>query len=172
MANISPTKNTFFTPSAPLNYQKVDDFVSRSAQPNENNLIWLKENGNTDVINFRTMFVPSIEFDEPKFVTNLGMNYHNFPITEKFLNTANDNDLFKMIFCIFDTVKNAKASGGRVHWHCKAGADRTGFVSLIYKTVNNIDTFEHNTQEMLNMGHNQKIYPNIIKNAERICKML
>ena len=48
----------------PDNYSVIDKFVSRSAQPKKEDLKWLKELGVTDIVNFRTMYTPDINFDE------------------------------------------------------------------------------------------------------------
>ena len=63
----------------PKNYAVIDKYVSRSAQPMKEDLLWLKEHGVTDVFNFRTMHAPEINYDEAKEVARLGMNYHSIP---------------------------------------------------------------------------------------------
>ena len=68
----------------PTNYAKIDDKLSRSAQPLKEDFQWLKEQGVTDIINFRTMVVGGVDFDEESEVLKLGMKYHNIPsITNK-----------------------------------------------------------------------------------------
>ena len=49
----------------PINYLKIDNTVSRSAQPNADDFLWLSEHGVTDIINFRTMKVEKLDFSEP-----------------------------------------------------------------------------------------------------------
>ena len=63
----------------PANYAVVDKYVSRSAQPLKEDLAWLKEQGVTDIFNFRTMHLPEINYDEAKEVERLGMKYHQIP---------------------------------------------------------------------------------------------
>ena len=46
----------------PDNYKKIDQYLSRSAQPTLKELKWLKKQGVTDIINLRTMEVPDIYF--------------------------------------------------------------------------------------------------------------
>ena len=46
----------------PRNYLKIDDTVSRSAQPKREDFAWLKEQGVTDLFNFRTMFISGLFF--------------------------------------------------------------------------------------------------------------
>ena len=68
----------------PYNYSAIDKYVSRSAQPEKEDFVWLKEQGITDVFNFRTMYVSGLDFDEGKTVKELGMKYHSIPsITSK-----------------------------------------------------------------------------------------
>ena len=57
----------------PKKYIKIDNFVSRSAQPQKDDFAWLKEQGITDVINFRTRPNYGIDFNEEKEVKKLGI---------------------------------------------------------------------------------------------------
>lgn len=110
----------------PNNYAKIDNFVSRSAQPKEDDFQWLKNEGVTDVINFRTMVEPGQNFDEKRVVEGLGMKYHNIPsITPE----PNEEKIAKFL----DIVEGVREQGGNVHIHCKAGADRTGCTLLFIK---------------------------------------
>lgn len=139
----------------PKNYRKIDNTVSRSAQPQKEDFKFLKEQGVTDVINFRTMFVSAVDFDEKTLVEDLGMKYHNIPsITRK----PEKENIWKFL----QIVEDVKERNGKVHIHCKAGADRTGMYSLIYKQFCNIGNFASNVKEMLLMGHNRVQYPSLI----------
>lgn len=157
--------------SAPPNYKIIDNFVSRSAQPNEENLSWLKKEGVTDVFNFRTMSRPDISFNEEEVCKTNGIKYHQIPLRTRFLNEENEKEILPVIKKIFETIEQIKKIGGKIHWHCKEGLDRTGFVSLIYKSINGIDSFEKNSQEMIDMGHHKNVYPNMINKAEKISKI-
>jgi protein tyrosine phosphatase (PTP) superfamily phosphohydrolase (DUF442 family) len=109
----------------PKNYAVIDRYLSRSAQPEKEDLEWLKEKGVTDIFNFRTMTVSAINYDEQKEVEALGMKYHNIPsITKK--PTKENVDTF------LKEVEKVKQNGGKAHIHCKAGADRTGMYAFIY----------------------------------------
>lgn len=139
----------------PNNYAKIDNFVSRSAQPKEDDFQWLKNEGVTDVINFRTMVEPGQNFDEKRVVEGLGMKYHNIPsITPE----PNEEKIAKFL----DIVEGVREQGRNVHIHCKAGADRTGMYAFIYKTVKGIGTMTENIQEWIDFGHNTKRFPNLI----------
>lgn len=139
----------------PDNYKKIDNTVSRSAQPKVEDFKWLKEQGVTDVINFRTMYVSGIGFDEKSLVEQNGMKYHNIPSHTK---TPNEQNIGKFL----DIVDNVQKQGGKVHIHCKAGADRTGMYSWIYKQTHNLGSMKSNEKEMLEMGHHYNLYPNLI----------
>lgn len=139
----------------PKNYKKIDATVSRSAQPNLEDYGWLKENGVTDVVNFRTLYGEREKDIEKNAVEKLGMRYHQISsVTAK----PNENNI-KNFLSIIDDVK---ARRGKVHIHCKAGADRTGMYAYIYKSLNNISTQANNLKEWLTMGHNVTLYPNLM----------
>ena len=147
----------------PANYAIIDKFVSRSAQPKKEDFIWLKEQGVTDIFNFRTMSVPNIDYDEKCEVEKLGMKYHNIPsITSKPTET-NVNRFLSEIKVIVDR-------NGKAHIHCMAGADRTGMYSLIYKSLKGIGFWGFNVFEMLRRGHYYIKYPNIIPWAKQYIK--
>ena len=147
----------------PNNYLKIDATVSRSAQPMKDDFTWLKEQGVSDVINFRTMVKSNLDFDEKKVVEQNGMKYHNIPSITKYPDEKN-------IAKFLNIVDNVKNCNGKVHIHCKAGADRTGMYSLIYKQVNHIGNFVVNKAEMLKMGHHDNLYPNLLNWIEQFLK--
>ena len=139
----------------PQNYAIIDKYVSRSAQPQKEDLLWLKKQGVTDIFNFRTMFKSAINFDEKEEVEKLGMRYHNIPSITSKPSESNVDRFLSEIDAII-------ASNGKAHIHCMAGADRTGMYSLIYKSLKNIQSWTFNTFEMIKMGHNIDKYPKLI----------
>ena len=143
----------------PNNYRIVDDLISHSAQPQKEDFVWLKEQGVTDIINFRTMIVPELGYEEQNIVENLGMRYHNIPSYTRHPYDSNVNLFLK-------TVEEIKSKQGKVHLHCKAGADRTGMDVFIYKMLKGIGTLESNKADWLSLGHHFKLYPNLIDWAE------
>lgn len=149
----------------PFNYAEIDKYVSRSAQIGKDDLLWLKDQGVTDVFNFRTMDVPMIDFDEAKEVEKLGMNYHHIP-------TFTDNPSEIKVKMFLSEVDEVIKNNGKAHIHCKAGSDRTGMYSYIYKMVKGIGTRYTNQAEMINMGHDFKLFPNLIPWAENFLKKL
>ena len=150
---IAPVIPNYLSP--PDNYGIVTPNLSRSAQPNEKALLWLKQKGVTDIVNFRTMIVPAIGYNEEKIVQGLGMNYHNIPSI-----TAVPKKNLVMNF--LDLMEEIVKRNGKVHIHCKQGADRTGMYAFIYKELHHIGKKEENIQEWLNFGHHKTLFPNLI----------
>lgn len=149
----------------PDNYTKIDNFLSRSAQPQKDDFKWLREQGVTDVINFRTMKKPGLDFSEEDVVESLGMKYHNIP-------TVSAKPEEKGIFAFLSLLKNIKQKNGKAHIHCKAGADRTGMYSFVYKSLKGIGTQKENVAEWIQRGHNTKRYPNMIVWTENFLKKI
>lgn len=143
----------------PNNYAKIDDVVSRSAQPREEDFIWLKNQGVTDIINFRTMVDPAQDFDEKTVVEKLGMKYHNIPTITPKPNEEGVNGFLSLVDSII-------SRGGKAHIHCKAGADRTGMYAFIYKGVKGLGSIIDNEKEWLAFGHNHERFPNLINWAK------
>ena len=158
---ITLSSMSFF--ARPKNYGVIDNYISRSAQPQKEDFLWLKENGVTDIINFRTMVAPETDFSEESVVKDLGMNYHNIPSE-----TGNPKDVNVIRF--LETVNQIKEKNGKAHIHCKAGADRTGMYAFIYKMLNGIGNLAENKAEWLNFGHHFKFYPNLMDWADSYVK--
>jgi protein tyrosine phosphatase (PTP) superfamily phosphohydrolase (DUF442 family) len=138
----------------PNNYTRVDFCVSRSAQPDIEDFMWLRAKGVTDIFNFRTMNNPVIDFDEKAVVEALGMKYHQIPsISAK--PTEENVDMF------LKEVEQVKNNGGKAHIHCMAGADRTGMYAFIYKMKNGIGTLGGNIEEWILRGLHYDKYPDL-----------
>lgn len=149
----------------PKNYAILDNYVSRSAQPQKEDFLWLKEQGVTDIFNFRTMYSPDIDFDEELTVKKIGLKYHSIPSVTSKPSEENIDLFLKEI----DDVKN---KGGKAHIHCKAGADRTGMYAFIYKMKNGIGNLSSNISEWFEHGHNNKRYPDLVKWTTNFIKKL
>lgn len=93
------------------------------------------------------------------------MNYHNIPTVSAAPQQEGVNLFLRLI-------ENIKQRNGKVHIHCKAGADRTGMYSFIYKMLNGIGNLNDNKAEWISHGHNTKRYPDMIAWAENILKKL
>ena len=143
----------------PKNYKQIDKYLSRSAQPLEENLRWLKEHGVTDIINLRNMSQDN--FNEGQCVRELGMTYHSIPTVTKFINREE-------VGKILDIIEGVKLKGGRVNLHCMRGSDRTGMLSYIYERLNNIGSKTDNQAELRKHGWQKNKYPNLIQWAENI----
>ncbi len=141
--------------SIPPNYSVIDNYLSRSAQPDKSGFCWLKKQGVTDIINFRTMYADKIGFNEKDAVEKLGMKYHQIP-------TITKSPQPEKVEEFLDLVDNIKKSGGKGHIHCFAGADRTGLYAFIYKMKMGIGTLLQNQQEWISKGHNISLYPKLI----------
>lgn len=149
----------------PRNYLKIDDTVSRSAQPLKEDFSWLKEQGVTDIFNFRTMHSPGLDFSEKDCVEALGMKYHNIPSISAAPEESKVKEFLK-------EVELVHKNNGKAHIHCKAGADRTGMYSFIYKMLHGIGSLEENKSEWVKHGHSRKRYPNMIAWAENLVNKL
>ena len=143
----------------PNNYKQIDSCLSRSAQPLQENLKWLKEQGVTDIINLRNM--SKDKFDEGRYVKDLGMNYHSIPSVTKFIKNENAEE-------ILDVIESVKHKGGKVHIHCDHGSDRTGLISYVYERLNNIGTPKDNVEELKEHNWQKNKYPDLIQWAEDI----
>lgn len=161
---ITPISKNLFFKGMPENYSVIDTIVSRSAQPALEDFTWLKEQGVTDIINFRTMTVSGVNFEEEEEVKKLGMNYHNIP------SITSQPKIFNVgMFLLL--IKQISERGGKAHIHCKAGADRTGMYSFIYKTINGIGTIAENDKEWVARGHNTKRYPYLRTWAKNVLRL-
>ena len=149
----------------PSNYSVINKTVSRSAQPLKNDFAWLKSQGVTDVINFRTMHVKAVDFDEQEVVEKLGMKYHNIPSITMYPKEES-------VRTFLDIMEGIEKSGGKAHIHCKAGADRTGMYAYIYKALKGLGDNCGNHLEAINMGHDYKRYPDLISWANRMVEKI
>lgn len=153
----------FFVPdNRPYKYVKIDEHLSRSAQPGIPNFAWLKEHGVTDVFNFRTH---SSDFDERTVVNSMGMEFHALPSITRKPNIEN-------VRTFLQNIDYLKEQGRKIHIHCMAGADRTGMYSFIYKMVNNIGKMQDNINEWKYFGLNTVKYPHLISWAKACLERL
>lgn len=151
----------------PPNYEKIDDFMSRSAQPEPDDFIWLKEQGVTDIINFRTHSSGRSKcFDEEVIAKSCGIKYHSLP----------SNSLYpeeSKVFDFLDMIREIAFNKDRkVHIHCMHGADRTGLYAFIYKSLKGIGTMQENKADWIRHGLNQEKYPNLMDwGVKMLCKL-
>ena len=147
--------------------QKVDHFLMRSAQIQPEELKFLvDQEGLTDVINLKTHFENSLNYNEKDVTKSLELNYIEIP-------TVTRNPKIEKIVHFLDiTDELKKQNDKKALVHCKAGADRTGMYVLFYELKNKIKNFNEATEEMLQMGHHKKIYPDLIEKIAEIAKKL
>ena len=118
-----------FPPSGEiLNYDNVDRYVARGAQPNAVGLHFLAMQHITLDINLRD--VGDTWVSEGQTATNNGMKYLWVPL--KGFGSPSKADIDK----IMAAIETEKAAGGKVFIHCQHGADRTGTVIACYKIKN------------------------------------
>lgn len=142
-------------PKKPFNYKQIDELVSRSAQPRSKaHFKWLKRQGVTDIVNFR-MRQDIGNYTESDMAAKVGIKYHHIPT-----NACIPKE--EQIGQFLDIVNKVDKKGGKIHIHCRAGADRTGMYSWIYKQKNGIGEMAENEREMKRMGHDQMRYPKLI----------
>lgn len=160
--NIQPIKIINFQ-ALPQKFANVSQNLARSAQPLPEDMISLKEEGITDIINLRTMTDKSCLFDEGAEAEKLGIKYHNIPINHKNPTEQNVSDFL-------DIVSNAEKDNRKVLVHCLEGKDRTGLCVFVYKCLKGIDSIAQNKAEWLKFGHDFVRYPNMIGWAENLVK--
>lgn len=148
----------------PANYQKVDNFLSRSAQPNKLNIDWLQENNVTDIINFRrdNESFP-LDFNEQKYVESKKMVYHNIP---SYTNYPEEKNMGKFL----DIVENVKKNGGKIHIHCREGADRTGMYAYIYERLIKLTSQVQAYKNFIDGGWHNLDHPHLANAAEDFVK--
>lgn len=149
----------------PPNYAIINSTVSRSAQPKKEDFTWLKEQGVTDIVNFRTMGKRGVDFNEKEVVEQLGMTYHHIPCYTRHPSEENVKKFLNL-------TEIAENQGKKLHIHCMAGADRTGMMSFIYKFKKNIGTESENIAEWLRLGHHNNLFPNLISWTQEFCKKM
>jgi tyrosine-protein phosphatase SIW14 len=106
------------------NFQRVDDHVSRGAQPTNSGFSDLAQLGFKTVVDLRDIGEHS-QADEQKLVTDLGMRYVSIPM--KGMSAPKDEQIAALLALLNDTTSEP------VFVHCKRGADRTGTVIAIYR---------------------------------------
>ncbi len=137
-------------------YQRVDNVLSRSAQPKKEDFEWLKEQGVTDIIDLKAFPEDKlISFNEQETVEKLGMKYHR-------IRTITPLPSERKVDTFLALLKSIGDKNGKAHVHCFKGVDRTGMYTFIYKTLNKNGNLDSNKQEWIDMGHNKGIFPFLI----------
>ena len=150
----------------PANYISVDKFLSRSAQPTQGNIDWLCKNNVTDIVNFRRSdeFLPT-SFDEKKYVESKNMKYHNIPT---YTNYPEEKKIKEFLNIVDDVKKN----GGKMHIHCREGADRTGLYAYVYERLANFIPKSKAYRNFINGGWHDFEHPHLANVAEEFVKKM
>jgi protein-tyrosine phosphatase len=104
------------------NFDQVDAYVFRGAQPTNEGFQYLAGIGVKTVIDLREAGNRSKE--EERIVAKAGMAYLNVPMTG--FGRPTESELLKILPIL------ESAPGGPVFVHCRRGADRTGAVIAVY----------------------------------------
>ncbi len=129
--------NLFWT-----NLSKVDEGVYRSAQltPWKLKKLIKKYNFKT-IINLRGNNKNYLYKKEKEICEKLGVEYYTVSLLSRSPHKIRKEELEKLIFLL----QNAKKP---LLFHCKAGADRSGFVAVLYHILNGKDKFEAIKKEL------------------------
>jgi len=116
-----------------FNFHKVDENIYRSAQltPWRLKKIIKKHNIKT-IINLRGNKKNFLYKKEEEICKEMKVDYFTISIASRNPHKIKKEELIKLI----DLLKNAKKP---LLFHCKAGADRTGYVAVLYHILNNKD---------------------------------
>lgn len=148
------------------NFKKIDEFVYRGGQPTKDQLFDLKKEGVSCIINFRTLFVPFINFVEEEECKKLEINNISIPLISK------NGPSEKNISDFFEITDKTRAENQKTFIHCAWGKDRTGIMSALYKVKYGLDNINNCAKEMLEMGHDNKRFPDLIPMFQKIAKNL
>ncbi|WP_456470105.1 tyrosine-protein phosphatase [Caminibacter sp.] len=116
-----------------VNFHKVDDGVYRSAQI----LPWrlkkiIKKYGIKTIINLRGDNKNYLYRLEKKICKEMGVEYHTVSIKSRKPESVSKEEYIKL-------EKILKTSKKPLLFHCKAGADRTGFVAVLWHLLQGRD---------------------------------
>lgn len=114
-------------------FHRVDDRMSRGAQPDAEGFRHLRDLGVRTVINFREE-ADAIRTGEQEMVESLGMRYVNLPIKDGNFFTwyrRIPEETVRRFFAILNTEP------GPYFVHCRRGTDRTGAMVAFYRMAHN-----------------------------------
>ena len=141
-----------------FNFHVVSPGVWRSAQPNSEALIRMKNHGLKTMINLRG----DTQTDkwERSITDSLCLNYYNFPLDARKEQSA--DTIEKILAIMYDPGQQP------VLIHCLGGKDRTGMLAAIYQIRYMGARFEDAHREMLMYGYHEKDYPEAIQTVKRL----
>ena len=116
-----------------FNFHKVDEHVYRSAQITPWRLRKIiKKYGIKTIINLRGNHKNYLYQKEKEICKEMGVKYYTVSLSSRSPDKTKINELKKLI----NILKTAKKP---ILFHCKAGADRTGFVAVLWHILNGRD---------------------------------
>jgi len=116
-----------------FNFHKVDEGVYRSAQMTPWRLKKIiKKYGIKTIINLRGNNKNYIYKREKEICKEIGVKYHTVALLSRSPERIRREELEKLV----NILKTAKKP---ILFHCKAGADRTGFVAVLWHILNGRD---------------------------------
>jgi protein tyrosine/serine phosphatase len=116
-----------------FNFHKVDEGIYRSAQLTPWRLKKIiKKYGIKTIVNLRGNHQNYMYQKEKEICEEMGVNYYTVKIFSRTPHTIKKAELEKLI----NILKNAPKP---ILFHCKAGADRTGFVAVLWHIINGRD---------------------------------
>lgn len=152
--------------SKPPNFKKIDNLMSRSAQINKDNIEWLQKHNITDIINFRRVDESfPLDFDESQYAKSKNMVYHNIP---SYTNYPEEKNLKHFL----NIIEGIRQKGGKVHIHCREGADRTGMYAYIYERLVNLSSKTEAYKNFINGGWHKFDHPHLAEVAEHFVQKI
>jgi protein tyrosine phosphatase (PTP) superfamily phosphohydrolase (DUF442 family) len=133
------------TPAGPLadagirNYEKVDEQLSRGAQPTAEGVKKLSELGLVTIINLRPASVNSAQVDTEKAVAAGRIGYERIPLSN--WHAPKEHDIEYILQIIDDPHRHP------VFVHCHRGADRTGTIAAIYRIMHDCTSADNAIRE-------------------------
>ena len=143
------------------NFAKIDDNFYRGAQPDKTQITALSKLGVKTIINLRYPFNFNKDglYNQKVLAHNLGINYVNIPMIQTTPPTQSQINLF---FSIIEDPDKLP-----VYVHCKAGQDRTGVMTALYRVTKYGWTYNQAYSEMKSFGYHSILFPeqkNFLKN--------
>lgn len=109
-------------------YKKVDDYLIRGPHPKISDLIALKNEGVTQIYDFRHISVRGFKFIEKLACKQLGIKYIRHP----FSYLKGEYPTAKEFETIAQSVKKTGEHGGKTLFHCNSGSHRTAHMAAYY----------------------------------------
>lgn len=135
------------------NFDKVDNYYYRGAQPDYCDIKTLSALGIKTIINLRMVYPYSkYEFlKQRQLAESYGMNYINIPMRPDIPPT------YKQISDFFRIINNSKNLP--VFVHCAQGKDRTGIMTALYRVKKYGWNYTQAYSEMKQKGYHSILFP-------------